>query len=160
MSLSRAALLLAGTLSVAPATAPAAAPATAAPVAAPQRDVVVAPAPVAATTTSSSPPVVPGSPYFRTPQAAMRYLVRAYNAGDLTALKHVTTPWGREELLRMRPEAPRLTLIGCTRNPSGSYTCRFRHTYPAGRPGQGRAEFLVGPAVRHGWYLTVVESCG
>ena len=124
--------------------------------------------------TASPTPVVP---YFATPEAAMRYLAAAYNRHDLVALKHVTTPIAREALDNMRSEAIDLRLDHCTRNKDrNDYDCTFRHGFPAGYDPKakhddaglgyaesttpGTATFVVGPARRSGWYMTVLESCG
>jgi hypothetical protein len=109
-------------------------------------------------------PATPSVPHFATPQGAMRYLAAAYNRIDLVALKHVTTPQGRAELLGMRPYAVNLRLVGCKANSArGDYDCTFSHDYPAAmhKPGKGSpAIFTVAPADRVGWYMTVLESCG
>jgi hypothetical protein len=92
----------------------------------------------------------------------MRYLTRAYNAHDDRALAHVTTPDARRNLLAMRPYAPTLSLVSCTRLPAGDYECAFTHTLAKPSPGHrhGHAHFRVGPAIRHGWYMTILEDCG
>jgi len=55
-----------------------------------------------ATPSPTAPVVVPAAagiaPYFATPEATMRYLVDAYNAHDVTAEMHVTTPDSRTAL--------------------------------------------------------------
>jgi hypothetical protein len=97
----------------------------------------------------------------------MRYLAVAWNAKDLTSLKHVTDPSARVELDDMHSVAVNLRLDRCERNPAGDYTCYFDHDYPAhasttmamGDPMEGHAVFLVGPADDPGWYMTVFESC-
>lgn len=132
-------------------------------------------APTATPTPTTSP--TPTVPYFATPEAAMRYLATAWNRHDLVALKHVTTQIAREALESMRTEAIDLQLVRCDRNTDRrDYDCTFRHGFPAGYDpkaphddaGQGYAEsttpgtasFVVGPATRSGWYMTVLESCG
>jgi len=106
----------------------------------------------------------PASPPFATPQAAMRYLARAYNTHDMVALRHVTTPSARQALLDMRVEAVNLRLDGCERQPAGDYLCTFTHDYPRAmhrKPTEhGASTFLVAPALRPGWYMTVLEGCG
>ena len=101
-------------------------------------------------------------PYFSTPQAAMRYLAAAWNRHDNVALRHVTTPEGRNALEAMRSEAVNLRLRACTKNPAGDYTCVFDHDYPASmhKRGHGIATFIAGPARLHGWYMTYFEGCG
>jgi hypothetical protein len=138
-----------------------------------------APAPAAPMTTPTTtsrpltkltPPTTPSprthpSPrrlYFATPQASMRYLAVAYNRNDLAALKHVTTPVARSNLLFMRPNADNLRLVGCTANAGrGDYTCAFTHDYPAAmhQTGHGQAHFTAAPADKVGWYMTVLNDC-
>ena len=100
--------------------------------------------------------------YWATPQAAMRYLAAAWNRHDDVALRHVTTPDGRNALEEMRSEAVNLRLRACTRNPAGDYTCVFDHDYPASmhKRGHGTATFIAGPAREHGWYMTSFVGCG
>jgi hypothetical protein len=111
------------------------------------------------------PPPVPGRPpalHFATPEAAMGYLAGAYNRNDLAALKHVTTPEARNNLLFMRPTADNLQVVGCTANPGrGDYLCGFTHGFPAAlhHSGTGHAHFTVAPADRVGWYMTVLNDC-
>ncbi len=107
----------------------------------------------------------------------MTYLATAWNARDLVSLKHVTTPIAREALEAMRAEANDLQLVRCDRNTSRKdYECTFRHGFPAGYDPKaphddaglgyaeattpGTATFVVGPAARSGWYMTVLISCG
>jgi hypothetical protein len=100
--------------------------------------------------------------HFATPEAAMQYLASAYNRNDLAALKHVTTPEARNNLLFMRPNADNLRLVGCTRNAArGDYLCGFTHGFPAAthQAGTGRAHFTAAPADKVGWYMTVLNDC-
>ena len=92
----------------------------------------------------------------------MRYLAAAWNRHDEVALRHVTTPDGRNALDAMRREAVNLRLRACTKNPAGDYTCVFDHDYPASmhKTGRGTATFIAGPARAHGWYMTYFEGCG
>ena len=155
------------TLQVAtPATAPAARIEDATPVVAapPPLTSAPAPAPKVAPAPKPAPPrdTRRGTPYFATPRAAMRYLVWAYNGHHDRALRHVTRPDARTALLAMRPYAPTLTLDGCTTYGGGEYLCTFGHSLAKPSPGHrhGHAEFLVAPAYRHGWYMTVLAACG
>jgi hypothetical protein len=110
-----------------------------------------------------SPVPAPQAALFRTPEAAMRFLARAYNAHDDAALRKVTTPEARTALDAMRAEAPDLLLRWCTfREYQGDYECTFSHGFAASahRTGRGRATFTVAPATKPGWYMTVLESCG
>jgi hypothetical protein len=110
-------------------------------------------------------PTAPGAPrqlHFATPEAAMRYLAAAYNRNDLAALKHVTTPKARNNLLFMRPTADNLQLVGCNANAGrGDYLCGFTHDFPATMhlSGTGHAHFTAAPADKVGWYMTVLNDC-
>jgi hypothetical protein len=111
-------------------------------------------------TASPTPAPIPS---FGTPEAAMRYLASAWNRGDLTELKHVTDPAARQQLLDMHREAADLKLEKCVRQEAGDYECTFTHGFPIGykhTTAVGHAGFLVGPARRSGWYMTVYEYCG
>ena len=115
------------------------------------------------TPTAAPTPAPPRPLHFATPQASMRYLAVAYNRNDLAALKHVTTPVARSNLLFMRPNADNLRLVGCTANGGrGDFSCEFTHDYPAAKhqSGHGLAHFTVAPADRVGWYMTVLNDCG
>jgi hypothetical protein len=94
----------------------------------------------------------------------MRYLASAYNRHDVAALRRVTTPSAREALLEMRSEAVNLRLQTCDRQPEGDYICTFAHDYPRAlhkkASEHGSATFLVGPATKPGWYMTVLQECG
>ena len=112
-------------------------------------------------TTPTTPPA-PRQLHFATPQAAMQYLASAYNRNDLAALKHVTTPEARNNLLFMRPNADNLQLVGCTVNAGrGDYRCGFTHGFPAAthHAGTGHAHFTAAPADKVGWYMTVLNDC-
>jgi hypothetical protein len=94
----------------------------------------------------------------------MRYLATAWNSGSITDLKHVTDPSARSQLVAMHSEATNLQLESCTRNEARQdYDCTFTHDFPPGYPhthAVGKAGFVVGPADRPGWYMTVFEYCG
>jgi hypothetical protein len=112
--------------------------------------------------TATSTPTAPRQLHFATPEAAMRYLTVAYNRNDLAALKHVTTPEARNNLLFMRPNADNLRLVGCTVNAGrGDYLCGFTHGFPAAshQAGTGHAHFTAAPADKVGWYMTVLNDC-
>jgi hypothetical protein len=112
---------------------------------------------------SPTPVPAPRQLHFATPQAAMHYLASAYNRNDLTALKHVTTPEARNNLLFMRANADNLQLVGCTLNAGrGDYLCGFTHGFPAAthQAGTGHAHFTAAPADKVGWYMTVLNDCG
>jgi hypothetical protein len=109
-----------------------------------------------------TPVPAPRQLHFATPEAAMRYLAAAYNRNDLAALKHVTTPEARQNLLFMRPTADSLRLVGCTVNAGrGDYLCGFTHGFPAAthQAGTGHAHFTAAPADKVGWYMTVLNDC-
>jgi hypothetical protein len=112
--------------------------------------------------TATSTPTAPRPLHFATPEAAMGYLASAYNRNDLAALKHVTTPQARNNLLFMRPTADNLQLVGCTANAArGDYLCGFSHGFPAAthQSGTGHAHFTAAPADKVGWYMTVLNDC-
>jgi hypothetical protein len=112
--------------------------------------------------TATSTPTAPRQLHFATPEAAMRYLAAAYNRNDLAALKHVTTPEARNNLLFMRATADNLRLVGCTVNAGrGDYLCGFTHGFPAAShlAGTGHAHFTAAPADKVGWYMTVLNDC-
>jgi hypothetical protein len=116
------------------------------------------------TRTHKTTPTTPAAPqlHFATPEAAMNYLASAYNRNDLAALRHVTTPEARNNLLFMRPTADNLRLVGCTLNAGrGDYLCGFTHGFPAAthQPGTGHAHFTAAPADKVGWYMTVLNDC-
>ena len=117
------------------------------------------------TRTDKPTPTTPATPrqlHFATPDAAMKYLASAYNRNDLAALKHVTTPEARNNLLFMRPNADNLQLVGCTLNAArGDYLCGFTHGFPAAthQAGTGHAHFTAAPADKVGWYMTVLNDC-
>ena len=144
-------------------TGPSAAPAP--PVAAPT-DPAVPAGPIShrgpAATSAPTAPAAPRQLHFATPEAAMRYLAAAYNRNDLAALKHLTTPEARNNLLFMRPNADNLRLVGCTVNAGrGDYLCGFTHGFPAAThlAGTGHAHFTAAPADKVGWYMTVLNDC-
>lgn len=68
----------------------------------------------------------------------------------------------------MTGEAGRLKLDRCLRNNERKdFDCFFSHDIPAGAEdhdsnggGIGSAWFVVGPADRSGWYMTVLLDCG
>jgi hypothetical protein len=119
------------------------------------------PSPPPSTAPGPRTPAPDPTVHFATPQGAMRYLASAYNRNDLVALKHVTNSPARAALADLRSEASNLQLTGCSRQPRGDYLCSFRHDFPAHRhlSGHGKAVFLVAPATKPGWYMTVLEHC-
>jgi hypothetical protein len=110
------------------------------------------------------PPSCPGHPsvHFQTPQAAMRYLARAWNTEDYAALCQVTNPNARYLLVNMHREAVNLRLRKCDKVDVGHYSCTFVHDYPASmhKTGHGRTWLDVAAARNPGWYMTVYEGCG
>jgi hypothetical protein len=133
----------------------------------PVLDPVVVPTPEPVVAMPAPRRFVPATPkpgaLFRTPEAAMRFLVTAYNHHDLAALKKVTTASARQALEEMRAQATDLRLRSCAFRPyQGDYECTFSHGFPAAfhRTDRGHATFTVAPADRPGWYMTVLEDCG
>ncbi|MDQ1486557.1 MAG: hypothetical protein QOJ62_2250, partial [Actinomycetota bacterium] len=116
-------------------------------------------------TTSASPP------HFATPEAAMRYLVNAYNVGDERAIWHVTNPDSRAQFEAEREWVKTFRFRTCTRDQGAhTFTCIFditKQTAKAlasadlGNP-TGMAEVTVtaAPADRPGWYLLANQGCG
>jgi hypothetical protein len=98
----------------------------------------------------------------------MRYLAAAWNADDITALKHVTEPNARLLLLGMKHEAVNLRLDHCDKRDGGNgdYLCHFTHDYPAAYPkklregAHGTSEFIAAPSAGVGWYMFQYEGCG
>jgi hypothetical protein len=155
-----------------------------APVSAPPMPSVTTPSasasPVASTPPSapkpSAVPVAAGSaPHFATPDAAMRYLVAAYNSHDIAAEMHVTTPDSRAALETERQWVNTFSFHSCTLNPGGGdYSCQFDMVSkvktatnddfnPFGDDvveSMGEITVLVAPAQRPGWYMYFNEGCG
>ncbi len=112
-------------------------------------------------------------PHFTTPDAAMRYLVAAYNLHDLKAEMHVTTPDSRAALENERQWVNTFSFHSCTLNPAGGdYSCQFDMVSKVKTTDQGTDGFgadiqqmgeitvLVAPAQRPGWYMYYNEGCG
>lgn len=96
---------------------------------------------------------------WHTPEAAMRYLARAYTRHDDVALRHVTNPAARDQLVAMRDYAPDLVLESCVDSEWGSYICRFSHAIKNSTK-RGHAELQANPALKPGWYATALIGCG
>jgi len=96
---------------------------------------------------------------WHTPEAAMRYLARAYTAHDDVALRHVTNPAARDALVAMRDYAPDLRLVSCVDSQWGSYTCTFSHAIKNSTK-RGSATLAANPALKPGWYATALTDCG
>jgi hypothetical protein len=95
----------------------------------------------------------------------MTYLASAWNRGDTADLMHVTTPDARAELDSMSKLEVDLRLDHCSPRPGmGDYLCYFDHdvtTASSGiQPGSSQAVYLVAPALKPGWYMTLVQHCG
>lgn len=112
-------------------------------------------------------------PHFTTPDAAMRYLVAAYNSGDETAIRHVTTPDSRSQFESERQWVQTFRFRDCTANgaPNWDYNCVL--DIVANVPGvspnidattglviMDEVAVLVAPAARTGYYLSANEGCG
>jgi len=146
-------------------------PVTAAPVtAAPGTAIPVPPVPAAMKTDAVAP-------HFDTPEAAMRYLVAAYNANNETNIRHVTTPDSRDQFETERQWVKAFRFRDCTPNaaPSWDYTCVLdivttmpgvhvqgvqAATDPSGNQIMDEVTVLVAPAARPGYYLEANEGCG
>ena len=112
----------------------------------------------------------------------MRYLVDAYNAHDLTAEMHVTTPDSRSALEGERQWVQTFSFHGCTPNAgAGDYSCRFDMTsmvpglaipsasatdtsasdaFANAAATMNEITVLVAPATRPGWYMYYNMGCG
>jgi hypothetical protein len=103
-----------------------------------------------------------GTTHFDTPEAAMRYLAKAWNVNDLEALCAVTNPNARMLLLRAHREAVNLRLAKCRPSMDGMYSCTFRHDFPRRTQPRhsGRMWVDVAPAINPGYYMTVFVGCG
>ena len=133
-------------------------------------------APAFAAATPDGPPawhrtcvVNTGPVHFRTPEAAMRYLVRAWNCRDVAALRHVTNPDSRSQLQWMMAEAVNLRFDKCTDYGTPgrhAYGCTFTHDYPAGvahedpGPDGGGQAYLDVRAARTPGFYAMVAGCG
>jgi hypothetical protein len=172
------------TVTAAPATAT---PATAAPVTAAPTETPVVKAPVAApdptpvtapvTATASAQPVSAVTvPHFGSPEAAMRYLVAAYNAHDIVSERHVTGPDARASLEGERKWVNTFRFDHCDSAGGSQYWCVFdmvskvaatTTTTVAGGDNfgndlqsMGEITVLVAPAARPGWYMAGNLGCG
>ena len=136
--------------------------------------------------TAVAPTAAPASrsadapPHFATPDAAMRYLVAAYNSGDEAAVRHVTSPSSREPFEAERQWVKSFAFRSCAANgaPNWDYTCVLDIAGrmpgvpdPATDPATGSMDpaslqamnevtVLVAPAATPGWYLEANEGCG
>jgi hypothetical protein len=132
------------------------------------------PAPVAATASSAAPSAAAVDaaaqqlPHFDTPEAAMRYLVAAYNAHDLTAERHVTTPDSRDQLETERQWVNTFRFDSCTPG-VGDYSCTFdmvsmvASAAPSASSDASQMNeitVVVAPAKTPGWYMYANEGCG
>jgi hypothetical protein len=117
-------------------------------------------------------------PHFATPDAAMRYLVAAYNAHDLRSEMHVTTPDARTQLETERQWVNTFSFNNCqVDGTQGDYICQFDmasmvataspgtgtaagNTSSATATAMGEITVLVAPADRPGWYMYGNMGCG
>jgi hypothetical protein len=114
----------------------------------------------------------------------MRYLVAAYNAHDLTAERHVTTPDAHTQLESERQWVNTFSFDNCqVDGTQGDYVCTFdmvsmvptpsasasadTATDSTGSTGStgavtemGEITVIVAPALRPGWYMYASEGCG
>jgi len=106
-----------------------------------------------------------GAVHFRTPEAAMRYLAKAWNCRDLAAVRHLTNPDSRNQMLAMATPTSRLSFSSCERfgTPGWrTWECTFDDVYPAGTTDTERELhqiFTVKPARGPGFYVAV-DTCG
>lgn len=103
----------------------------------------------------------------------MRYLVAAYNSGNETAIRHVTTPDSRNQFESERQWVKTFRFRDCTANgaPNWDYSCVFDIVtlMPGVNPNvdattglvvMDEVTVLVAPAARTGYYLAANEGCG
>jgi hypothetical protein len=107
----------------------------------------------------------------------MRYLAAAYNSGDETAIRHVTTPDSRTQFEGERQWVQTFRFRDCLANgaPTWDYACVLDivATVPGvdpssilgvdpatGFPVMDEVTVLVAPAARTGYYLAANEGCG
>jgi hypothetical protein len=107
------------------------------------------------------------APHFETPDAAMRYLVAAYNANNETNIKHVTTPDSRDQFEAERQWVKAFRFNNCAPDgaPTWDYTCvlDITKTMPGVAVGDqvmDEVTVIVGPAARPGYYLVANHGCG
>ena len=149
--------------------------ASASPVASTPPSVPTTTTPASAPKPSAVPVAAGSAPHFATPDAAMRYLVAAYNSHDIAAEMHVTTPDSRAALETERQWVNTFSFHSCTLNPGGGdYSCQFDMVSkvktatnddfnPFGEDvveNMGEITVLVAPAQRPGWYMYFNEGCG
>jgi hypothetical protein len=112
-------------------------------------------------------------PHFATPDAAMRYLAAAYNSGNETAIRHVTTPDSRTQFEAERQWVKTFRFSDCTANgaPTWDYNCVLDiiANVPGVSPNidantglvvMDEVALLVAPAARTGYYVEANEGCG
>jgi len=104
-------------------------------------------------------------PHFATPEAAMRYLVTAYNSHDMAAEMHVTTPDSRAQLETERQWVQTFTFNSCSPNTGGGdYTCQLDMATKVQpddpNTAMGEIGVIVAPAARTGWYMYANNGCG
>jgi hypothetical protein len=112
----------------------------------------------------------------------MRYLVAAYNAHDMTAERHVTTPDARTQLESERQWVNTFSFDNCqVDGTQGDYVCTFDMVSMVPTPSasasaddtvidstdstgaateMGEITVIVAPALRPGWYMYASEGCG
>jgi hypothetical protein len=107
-----------------------------------------------------------GPVHFRTPDAAMRYLARAWNCRDLAAVKHVSTPVARHNMLGMSTTTSQLRFSNCDENSYGtdyhSWECTMDDVYPKGTDTDGKEmhQILTVYSARNPGFYVTVDLCG
>jgi hypothetical protein len=131
-------------------------------------------APVSAAQPAGTAPAPPAAvPHFTTPDAAMQYLVAAYNTNNEVNIRHVTTPDSRDQFEAERQWVKAFRFRSCTANgsPTWDHTCVLDIVTtmsevsatidPAtGAQVMNEVTVLVAPAERTGFYLAANEGCG
>jgi predicted lipid-binding transport protein (Tim44 family) len=103
----------------------------------------------------------PGQYRYRTVEAAMRAVARAYNRHDRATLRSLANPSAVDGLEEMRREASDLRLLSCGEQRGFGLMCSFSHGFPATlhRAGRGRASMQPAYDAKHGWYLAGTVEC-
>jgi hypothetical protein len=130
--------------------------------------------PASAAQPAGTAPAAPAAvPRFTTPDAAMQYLVAAYNTNNEVNIRHVTTPDSRDQFEAERQWVKTFHFRSCAANgsPTWDYTCVLNivATMPdvsatidpaTGAQVMNEVTVLVAPAERTGFYLAANEGCG
>ena len=108
-----------------------------------------------------------GTLRFTTPEAALRRLTTAWNAGDVPTVHRLTAKEMRPALAHLHTFAANLRFSHCNGTSNGVYMCFFDHDLldAAGKAvpasgAAGRSSFSAIPSKLTGWQLAHVSLCG